>query len=88
MAVRGDDRLKIKPRAGHTTFSTTEIYIREAEAVREGFGEVFPTLPACLSDPSGSFVRVSSRDKTNSTIEPKTRCSKRGGRDSNPRPPA
>src|ERR1019366_5598840 len=29
-------------RGGTRTFSTTEIYIREAEAVREGFGEVFP----------------------------------------------
>jgi hypothetical protein len=48
MAVRGDDPLKIKQRAGHSSFSTTEIYIREAEAVREGFGEPFPTLPGCL----------------------------------------
>jgi hypothetical protein len=46
MAVRGDDPLKIKQRAGHTTFSTTEIYIREGEAIRDGFGEVFPPLPA------------------------------------------
>jgi integrase len=44
-AVRGDDPLKIKQRAGHESFSTTEIYIREAEAVREGFGTVFPPLP-------------------------------------------
>jgi hypothetical protein len=29
-------------------FSTTELYIREAEAVREGFGEVFPELPASI----------------------------------------
>jgi integrase len=48
MAVRGDDPLKIKQRCGHASFSTTEIYIREAEAVREGFGDVFPELPACL----------------------------------------
>jgi hypothetical protein len=58
MAVRGDDPLKIKQRAGHSTFSTTEIYIREAEAVREGFGEVFPTLPACLIDPIGGLDPV------------------------------
>src|SRR6516165_4284943 len=31
MAVRGDDPLKIKQRCGHASFSTTEIYIREAE---------------------------------------------------------
>jgi len=48
LAVRGDDPLKIKQRAGHSTFSTTELYIREAEAVRDGFGGVFPVLPAGL----------------------------------------
>ena len=48
MAVRGDDPLKIKQRAGHSTFSTTGLYIRQAEAVREGFGQVFPTLPDSL----------------------------------------
>ena len=40
MAIRGDDPLKIKQRAGHATFSTTEGYIREAE--------VFPRLPEAL----------------------------------------
>jgi len=44
-AVRGDDPLKIKQRAGHSSFSTTEGYIREAENLREGFGSVFPPLP-------------------------------------------
>jgi hypothetical protein len=33
-AVRGDDALKIKQRAGHASFSTTEGYIREAENMR------------------------------------------------------
>jgi hypothetical protein len=47
-AVRGDDPLKIKQRAGHASFSTTEGYIREAENLREGFGEVFPPLPLSL----------------------------------------
>jgi integrase len=42
MAVRGDEPLKIKHRAGHISFSTTEGYIREAEQVRDGFGDVFP----------------------------------------------
>jgi hypothetical protein len=32
-AVRGDDALKIKQRAGHASFSTTEGYIREAETL-------------------------------------------------------
>jgi len=48
MAVRGDDPLKIKQRCGHKTFSTTEIYVREGEALREGFGGPFPPLPTCL----------------------------------------
>ena len=48
MAVRGDDPLRIKSRAGHASFSTTEGYIREAEQVREGFGEIFPSLPRSL----------------------------------------
>lgn len=48
MAVRGDDPLKIMQRAGHTDFKTTQGYIREAEAVRDGFGDVFPPLPASL----------------------------------------
>ena len=56
-AVRGDDPLRIKQRAGHLGFATTEIYIREAENLREGFGEVFPTLPPEFTraiGPSGS----------------------------------
>lgn len=48
MAVRGDDPLKIKHRAGHSTFSTTERYIRTAEELRDGFGAVFPELPKNL----------------------------------------
>lgn len=45
MAVRGDEPLKIMQRAGHTDFATTQLYVREAEAVRDGFGDVFPELP-------------------------------------------
>ena len=52
MAVRGDDPLKIQQRAGHTDFTTTQGYIREAEAVREGFGDVFPALPKALVGPT------------------------------------
>lgn len=48
MAVRGDEPLKIMQRAGHTDFRTTQLYVREAEAVREGFGTVFPSLPESL----------------------------------------
>jgi hypothetical protein len=49
----GDAPLTIKRVLGHTTFATTEIYIREADAIREGFGDVFPTLPACLLGAAG-----------------------------------
>lgn len=58
MAIRGDDPLKIKQRAGHATFSTTEGYIREAEAVRDGFGEVFPPLPDELESHGESHESV------------------------------
>jgi hypothetical protein len=47
-AVRGDDPLKIVQRAGHADFDTTQIYLREAENLAAGFGEVFPPLPADL----------------------------------------
>jgi integrase len=67
MAVRGDDPLKIKQRCGHTTFSTTELYVREAEAVREGFGDPFPALPPALlgiaPNRPGRFSRSRSSQK-------------------------
>ncbi|MBL8715826.1 MAG: site-specific integrase [Myxococcales bacterium] len=43
MAVRGDDPLKIRQRAGHQHIATTEKYIRLAD-VRVGFGTPFPAL--------------------------------------------
>ena len=58
MAVRGDDPLKIKHRAGHKQFSTTEGYIREAEAVRDGFGVPFPTLPEAIVSSGISSERL------------------------------
>jgi len=48
LAIRGEDPLKIMQRAGHADFETTQGYIREAEAVRSGFGDVFPSLPLDL----------------------------------------
>jgi len=53
LAVRGDDALKIMQRAGHSDFETTKGYIRTAEDVREGFGDVFPELPPSLLAPTG-----------------------------------
>jgi integrase-like protein len=61
MAVRGDDPLKIKQRCGHRSFSTTEVYILEAEAVREGFGDVFPVLPETLLRGASGFRTSSAR---------------------------
>jgi integrase len=55
MAVRGDDPLKIRQRAGHQDLATTQGYIRLAESVGEGFGQPFPDLPkALLSPPPGN----------------------------------
>ena len=45
MAVRGDDPLRIMQRAGHENFETTQGYLRLADALRVGFGDVFPALP-------------------------------------------
>jgi hypothetical protein len=53
-AVRGDDALKIQRAAGHSDFQTTQGYIRTAESVDDGFGEVFPELPADLLAPESS----------------------------------
>jgi len=44
MAMRGDDPLTIRDRAGHAEFSTTEGYIRRGRN-RSEFGEPFPALP-------------------------------------------
>lgn len=67
-AARGDDSHRIKQRAGHKSFSTTEIYIREAENLREGFGTPFPPLPADLARVSArvsAFRRPATRGRAN-----------------------
>jgi integrase len=83
-AVRGDDPLKIKQRAGHTTFQTTEGYIREAEAIRERFGDVFPPLPASLFGRGGGFGSVSVLARSVSRKTENTSVSEYRRRDSNP----
>ena len=87
-AIRGDDPLKIMQRAGHSDFATTQRYIREAENVRAGFGDVFPPLPPALATPPG--VSASYRYPTRTRVANPfiSDGSWRGGRDSNPRPPA
>lgn len=50
-AVRGDAMQLIRQHAGHQHISTTDRYVREADGIREGFGTVFPPLPASLLAP-------------------------------------
>ncbi len=79
--VRGDEPTKIMARAGHSDFATTMLYVREAEVLRDGFGDVFPALPALRKTPLLNIAP---------NIAPNAKSKKfwRGGRDSNPRPPA
>lgn len=54
-AIRGDDPLKIRARAGHEDLETTMQYVRAAEVLdRELVGEVFPALPDSLVAFGGS----------------------------------
>jgi len=50
MALRGDDPLKIQQRAGHRQFSTTQVYLREAETLGVDTGTPFPALPVAFVD--------------------------------------
>jgi integrase len=84
MAVRGDDAHKTMQRCGQKSFSTTMLYVREGEAIREGFGEPFPVLPPVLL----RFRTVSDLSGTHAATARKFNGFQRGGRDSNPRPPA
>jgi hypothetical protein len=57
-------------RCGHHDYGTTLRYIREAEAVRDGLGELFPALPPYLLDspwqPSrGTLVARAASDDEN-----------------------
>jgi integrase len=47
-AIRGDNPIAIMHQAGHSDFKTTQLYIREAQAIGADFGEVFPRLPTEL----------------------------------------
>lgn len=48
MALRGDNALAIQQRAGHTTFSTTQGYVRLAETLGN-VGAVFPPVPTFVT---------------------------------------
>ena len=84
MAVRVDAPQVIQSRAGHTDYTTTLGYIREAETtLAEGFGEVFPALPV-----RSATDWAKDRAKSRRTWSISIWNLQRGGRDSNPRPPA
>jgi integrase len=82
-AVRGDDPLRIKQRAGHRSFSTTERYIREAENLRAGFGTPFPELPEELT---GFSVPISVLRPPDTTAQPNLAGSEWSNGGSNPGP--
>ena len=61
-AARGDDPLRIKQRAGHASFSTTEIYLREAENLTHGFGDPFPSLEGIAPNRPGAIFSARSTE--------------------------
>ncbi len=89
LAVQGRPSGEIRDTLGHTMTSMTDRYMRAAGMLRGGrFGEVFPPLP----DPSDLVLDQSSRNwpgPIGPRLNPSTSLRfQRGGRDSNPRPPA
>lgn len=68
-AIAGTDLAKIQQRAGHTTTSTTLIYLRLADEVRGvGFGSVFPVLPDQLVPPRiGSTIGSTGGEESRET---------------------
>ena len=68
--IRGDDPLKIRQRAGHARFATTELYLRTAEVVGPGFGVPFPPLPDACSCPKASTSSSSSPPRPQTVPSP------------------
>jgi integrase len=64
LAMRGDDPLTIRDRAGHANFATTERYIRRGRQAA-ALGAPFPALPKTISksigDPQVSEIIASPR---------------------------
>ncbi len=83
MAARGDKPLEIQIRAGHKEYETTARYIHlvEDEKKRRAFGVPFPELPKALYESHAPNARALLSVRSES-------LNLRGGRDSNPRPPA
>lgn len=59
-ALRGDEPLVIRQRAGHADFATTQRYLREAETLGKDSGVPFPPLPADILEVSQRSVPKSS----------------------------
>lgn len=72
-AVRGDNALQIQHCAGHTTFKTTQLYIREGQANAAGFGDVFPPLPTAFLKAQSSGIVPGNRPKTRKSAISKCR---------------
>lgn len=83
-AVRGDSAERIMLRVGHEDWATMRKYLRRAEALSPSFGTPFPQLHGSLFEPEPS------RDSATEFSHERRKLSEslRGGRDSNPRPPA
>jgi integrase len=91
-AVRGDNPARIMARVGHEDWATLKKYLRQAEALQDGFGDVFGPLPEALGlDDLAPQKTEPTQDDSSASNRPKrAKCSEslRGGRDLNPRPPA
>jgi len=99
MAVRGDSPALIMTRVGHEDWETLKKYMRQAEALADNFGDVFPKLPTSLlkgtatsldtpTQPPKRGPRDPSKSSLNRLNAPKSMNSLSGARDSNPRLPA
>jgi integrase len=77
----GTEHVRIMQRAGHKNFSTTQGYIREAEAVGLNVGTPFPPLPVSLLQSSNESSTVD--DSIDGPASKKLKA-KRPQRDSNP----
>lgn len=86
LAIRGEEPLRIMQRAGHTSFQTTQLYVREAENLRQGFGDVFPLLTK-LAPPDRPTLVKSPVTSSAPWALPNYGEQLRRGRDSNPRIP-
>ncbi len=58
--IAGTDHVRIMQRAGHRNFSTTQGYIREADAVGLDVGDPFPRLPPELIKATGKGLSAGS----------------------------